>query len=64
MSIKDNSKIDCCAEIHIMKNGVLGFQSNGALRSVVIVLRLDLFVSFKFFALVYSQNFCTIAKKN
>ena len=43
VSIKDNIIIDCCAEIHVMHNGVLGFQPTGALKVGVIFLRLDLF---------------------
>ena len=43
VSIKDNINNDCCAEIHVMHNGVLGFQTNGALKGGVTFLRLDLF---------------------
>ena len=43
VSIKDNINIDCCAEIHIMHKGLLGFQPNSVLKVGVTFLRLDLF---------------------
>ena len=46
-----------------MHNGVLGFQSNGALKGVVTFFTFEIFVSTKTLTLVYSQHFCMVAVK-